>query len=83
MSDLEVTVDRSYLDPATKAAALRYLKDSGNADVAAALGLADADPVSDPGYVVTNGRLFCAACRRRTRADGICRRPTCERGGAR
>jgi hypothetical protein len=81
--DLRVTeVDRSYLDPETQAAALRYLERTGNADVAAALGLADPPPAPEVGYVVVNGRTYCATCRCRTRADGICRRDVCK-GGAR
>jgi len=45
-TDLRVTdVDRSYLDPETKAAALQYLQRTGNADVAEALGLV-VDPIA-------------------------------------
>lgn len=80
--DFADAVDRPYGQrPATRAAALAYLERTGNADVAAALGLIDApDPVEGLTYKVVNGRLYCLSCGNRTRSDGVCRRTACGGG---
>lgn len=95
-NDLRVTqVDTSYLDPATRDAARRYLERSGNADITVILGLTPdpgrkrrppkgtVAPVREcgNGYEVRDGKHYCTQCRRRTQADGRCRRSDC--GGAR
>lgn len=86
MSDLQTPIDRPYAQqPETRAAALRFLERTGNADVAAALGLVDADTEPDelPDFYRTpSGYFACRACKQRTRTDGVCRRADCHRGSA-
>lgn len=66
--------------PATLAAAARYLVRSGNADLLPVLGLAPEEPDAAE-YEVRAGSLRCRTCKRRTQGDGVCRRAGC--GGAR
>ncbi|GIE75776.1 hypothetical protein Aph02nite_17260 [Actinoplanes philippinensis] len=65
--------------PETRAAAVRVLTRTGNADLIEILGLDDTPPPPDPvrtGINMGGGSLRCSKCRQRTRADGICRRKT-------
>lgn len=86
MSDLGVNLDKAYAQqPETQAAALRFLQRTGNADVAAALGLVDAEPEPEglpDAYRTPSGYFACRVCKRRTRTDGVCRRADCHRGSA-
>lgn len=85
-SDFAIRVQLPYAQQAeTRAAAARYLERSGNADVAAALGLAEDVPEPE---VAAPRRLrpHCLRCRMRLRNawNGVCQRPTCNpAGGAR
>jgi hypothetical protein len=69
---LQTDLDRSYLDPEVRAAALRVLTRTGNTDVAEILGLAA--PTAPEGGVLVDGRVHCAACRYPMPRSGQCRR---------
>lgn len=92
MSDLDVTLDRPYAQQAeTRAAAVRYLKRTGNADVLEALGLV-ADPVAEERgrakalAELKNKRMspapgparagYCPICQNKLPGHGVCRRST-------
>ena len=84
--NLSTHLDRPYAQqPATRAAAVRYLTRTGNVDLIEVLGLAD-----EPGPLVVGGRQCCPRCRKPL-PDPItngghkpCRRPAClAAGGAR
>lgn len=67
MSNVQTDVDRTYLDPETRATASRYLQRTGNADIAVVLGLAE--------EVVENPLpKFCPACGKPVPSTGVCRR---------
>lgn len=86
MRDFSTHLDRPYAQQdETRAAATRYLERSGNADVAAALGLADDELEPEPA-APPQPRPSCPRCRKRLRNawDGVCQRPGCaDVGGAR
>lgn len=71
MADLGTELDISHLAPETRAAAVRYLERSGNADVAEILGLAPA--TAPPGTVLVDGVTIHAACGRPMPKSGRCR----------
>jgi hypothetical protein len=77
VADLDTDLDRSYLDPETRAAAARYLTRTDNADLLVVLGLVGED---EPQTV--DGRPACPACRKPYPEDGrrACRRTTCRLG---
>lgn len=57
-NNLETHLDRPYAQqPATRAAAVRVLERTGNADLAEVLGLVD-----EPGPLVIDGRQACPRC---------------------
>lgn len=57
--------------PATLAAAARYLVRSGNADLLDVLGLAEQE-AKPQRFVVRNGRSYCPACDKRVGTSGHC-----------
>jgi len=78
MSILDQTLDRPYgQQPETRAAAVRYLTRTGNADLAEMLGLGD-DPEAPKPYVVVHGRSYCTTCHQRI-PSGVCYQPECQR----
>lgn len=58
MSNLQTQLDRPYAQqPATRAAAVRFLERTGNGDLIAMLGLVD-----EPKPTVVGGRQLCPRC---------------------
>jgi len=88
---MQTQIDRGYLAPETRAAAIRYITRTGNADVLEALGLV-ADPVAAERTAAKARAMFnghnlpplepgrCPVCDHRLASHGGCnRRKACRK----
>lgn len=83
MNDLGTKLDRYGCSDEARIKAKWFTYRTGNQDVWEVLGLVEpgAGHTGLPSaYRTPSGYFACRICKRRTRADGVCRRSDCHRG---